>query len=250
MDSEAASAEPDESGSTSNVTRDENIVRGYLDGGTVTDLARQHHLSRSRVRQVLDNHRARPIGVSTHAIRRTTRLAIESQTPEALKPPALQANALKPLTLRQKEVLDFIVEYHARQGFSPAYRDIGEKFGISSTNGVSEHLTALEKKGYIRRGGVPGQNRSIQVVHLEQDPALSRRRPVVMAEREKLVFVLATLENIRDWIPAGVCEQFQRSTETLRHVLTADLPRGAKSEGDSLGELGSPKSQMGEVVIP
>nr|MBN2278017.1 transcriptional repressor LexA [candidate division Zixibacteria bacterium] len=37
------------------------------------------------------------------------------------------------------------------RGKSPTIREIGEKFGISSTNGVRTHLQALMKKGYIRR---------------------------------------------------------------------------------------------------
>ncbi len=55
------------------------------------------------------------------------------------------------LTDRQKEVLDFIQESIAGRGYPPTLREIGERMGIRSTNGVNDHLKALEKKGYLAR---------------------------------------------------------------------------------------------------
>ena len=56
-----------------------------------------------------------------------------------------------PLTARQQEVLDFIENAIRTAGFPPSMREIGERLGITSTNGVSDHLKALEKKGYLQR---------------------------------------------------------------------------------------------------
>jgi repressor LexA len=55
------------------------------------------------------------------------------------------------LTLRQKEILDFISASIVERGFPPTLREIGEHFNIRSTNGVNDHLKALEKKGHLRR---------------------------------------------------------------------------------------------------
>jgi len=55
------------------------------------------------------------------------------------------------LTDRQREVLDFIGESIQERGYPPTLREIGERFGIRSTNGVNDHLKALEKKGYLIR---------------------------------------------------------------------------------------------------
>jgi repressor LexA len=55
------------------------------------------------------------------------------------------------LTDRQKEVLEFIQESIAGRGYPPTLREIGERMGIKSTNGVNDHLKALEKKGYLAR---------------------------------------------------------------------------------------------------
>jgi len=55
------------------------------------------------------------------------------------------------LTDRQKEVLEFIQRSIDGRGYPPTLREIGEHMGIRSTNGVNDHLKALEKKGYLAR---------------------------------------------------------------------------------------------------
>lgn len=55
------------------------------------------------------------------------------------------------LTPRQRDILDFISASIAERGFPPTLREIGEHFHIRSTNGVNDHLKALEKKGHLRR---------------------------------------------------------------------------------------------------
>src|SRR2546425_2936225 len=55
------------------------------------------------------------------------------------------------LTSRQQMVLDFIRESIADRGYPPTLREIGARMGIRSTNGVNDHLRALERKGYLTR---------------------------------------------------------------------------------------------------
>jgi len=57
------------------------------------------------------------------------------------------------LTDRQRLVLEFIQNRVEEQGYPPTIREIGEFLGIKSTNGVSDHLKALEKKGFLKRDG-------------------------------------------------------------------------------------------------
>jgi repressor LexA len=58
---------------------------------------------------------------------------------------------MEELTKRQKEVLDFISKRMEGRNLPPTIREIGERFKISSTNGVRSILSALTKKGYIKR---------------------------------------------------------------------------------------------------
>jgi repressor LexA len=55
------------------------------------------------------------------------------------------------LTKRQSQTLDFIRSSINERGYPPTLREIGEHMGIRSTNGVNDHLRALERKGYLRR---------------------------------------------------------------------------------------------------
>ncbi|APR99857.1 transcriptional repressor LexA [Pajaroellobacter abortibovis] len=58
---------------------------------------------------------------------------------------------MEALTSRQKMVLDCIQHSILRRGYPPTLREIGMYMGISSTNGVNDHLKALERKGYLVR---------------------------------------------------------------------------------------------------
>ena len=57
----------------------------------------------------------------------------------------------KNLTRRQQAILEFIVEYLRENRVPPSIIEIGTHFNLASTNGVKEHLDALERKGYIER---------------------------------------------------------------------------------------------------
>ncbi|OIP42405.1 MAG: repressor LexA [Deltaproteobacteria bacterium CG2_30_63_29] len=59
---------------------------------------------------------------------------------------------MKELTDKQQKVLDFIVQRIDVEGYPPTLREIGEYMGIASTNGVNDHLRALERKGVLLRG--------------------------------------------------------------------------------------------------
>lgn len=48
-------------------------------------------------------------------------------------------------------VLDYIQESIDSRGYPPTLREIGAYMGIRSTNGVNDHLRALERKGHLKR---------------------------------------------------------------------------------------------------
>lgn len=58
---------------------------------------------------------------------------------------------MQKLTERQRAVLDFIQSSITERGYPPTLREIGNHLGIRSTNGVNDHLRALERKGYLTR---------------------------------------------------------------------------------------------------
>ena len=82
----------------------------------------------------------------------------------------------EPLTDRQEKILSFIKRSIVEQGYPPTIREIGEHFGIRSTNGVNDHLKALERKGYLMRGEL--KSRALSVVEGARMPRLGKREPV------------------------------------------------------------------------
>src|ERR1700723_4455440 len=68
------------------------------------------------------------------------------------------------LTKRQKEVLNYLVGFLDKNGYSPSFEEIARALKLTSLATVHKHLSTLEKKNYIRRGY--NQSRSIEVVQL------------------------------------------------------------------------------------
>lgn len=66
------------------------------------------------------------------------------------------------LTRRQSEILRFLQKYKAEAGTAPTYREIASRFGFRSVRSASDHISALEKKGYLRRHG--GRSRGIELL--------------------------------------------------------------------------------------
>jgi repressor LexA len=72
------------------------------------------------------------------------------------------------LTKRQAQTLDFIRQSIEERGYPPTLREIGESMGIRSTNGVNDHLRALERKGYLSREDM--KSRALRLVSRETEP--------------------------------------------------------------------------------
>lgn len=83
----------------------------------------------------------------------------------------------RPLTNRQKAVLDFIADEVDGKGYPPTMREIGARFNIGSTNGVRSLLCALERKGFITRQ--PYLSRSIELTKMSFTRKGVARIPIV-----------------------------------------------------------------------
>ena len=83
------------------------------------------------------------------------------------------------LTARQRMIFDYLVEFSQREGYPPTMREIGEFFGIRSTNAVHEHLRALERKGWVERA--EGASRGVRVMRQPTEVAAA---PVVIVDSD------------------------------------------------------------------
>ena len=73
-----------------------------------------------------------------------------------------------PLTKRQRQILDYLQEYQGDHGYAPSFEEIAAHFNYNSLATVHEHLTNLERKGYIRRSY--NESRAIEILPSEAYP--------------------------------------------------------------------------------
>lgn len=157
------------------------------------------------------------------------------------------------MTDRQQEVFNFIVNYIETEGLPPTIREMQEGLHIGSLRGVTIHLDALHKKGFIERlGGKngPRTSRGIRILarveaRQKDEDAGIIRLPLIgtIAAGTPL---LAT-QNIEDIIPipsvlvrpaVGSCFllRVQGESMTGAHILPGDLviiqPQQAAENGD------------------
>ncbi len=74
----------------------------------------------------------------------------------------------KNLTQRQQQILDYIIMEVKSKGYPPSVREIGAAVGLSSSSTVHSHLSALEKKGLIKRD--PSKPRALLLMDRKTEP--------------------------------------------------------------------------------
>jgi repressor LexA len=103
------------------------------------------------------------------------------------------------LTKRQAQTLDYIRQSIEERGYPPTLREIGEFMGIRSTNGVNDHLRALERKGYLRREDM--KSRALRLVSQQPEtppPADENMLDVQILGRVAAGLPLLAEENVVD----------------------------------------------------
>lgn len=58
---------------------------------------------------------------------------------------------MKNPTTKQTRILDFIITWKKNYDIMPTYQEIAKSYQVSITS-IKQHIIALEKKGYIKRG--------------------------------------------------------------------------------------------------
>ena len=79
----------------------------------------------------------------------------------------------KGLTEKQRKILEYIIDFQRDNGFPPTIRELGDAFGIGRLRGVTVHLDALVRKGFMTRERT---SRSIRVIGPDpRDPNGTRK---------------------------------------------------------------------------
>jgi repressor LexA len=149
---------------------------------------------------------------------------------------------LPELTARQKAIYDFLLKTIRQKGFAPSMQEIGKRFKIASTNGVSDHLKALEKKGYIRRVG----KRAIEVVNALGKSAMISTRDVPVLGRVAAGKPLLSEENVEGYV---ALPEDMGSGNTFALKVKGDSMIGAGIlEGDRVIVKQQGGAENGEIV--
>lgn len=180
---------------------------------------------------------------------------------------------MRGLTPRQYEVLEYIRQSIRDRGYPPTLREIGSHMGIKSTNGVNDHLRALENKGFLTRAdmksrtlrptNVPLPGVATEASNEEEDPppASEQRGPFSL---EDMVEV-RVLGRVAAGLPIMADENVIDTVRIDRGMLnvsqgTAREVFGLRVSGDSMIEAGImhgdylfvrrvETAQRGEIVV-
>ena len=143
------------------------------------------------------------------------------------------------LTERQKQVFDFLVTQTRSNGYPPSIREIGKALGISTLKGVTCHLEALERKGFIERSS---SARGIKIKNMEN---LFTSQTIIKLE-------LKSIEKKKEpefvSLPKSLVEGDEKST-FLYQVKGNAMKDDAILDGDVVIVQYQPTAKNGEVIV-
>lgn len=152
----------------------------------------------------------------------------------------------KGLTRRQKEILTFVQRYSDAHGYPPSVREIGQALGLTSSSTVHSHLSALEKKGYLRRD--PSKPRALEILRDERDVPAKKVVPIPVIGRVTAGQPILAQQNIEDYFPLPV--EFVRSEECfILYVRGDSMIEAGIYDGDLLVVRRQQTARDGDVVV-
>ncbi len=149
------------------------------------------------------------------------------------------------LTERQREVYEYLLTFWRSNGFPPSIREVAHHFGFKSTRAVVDHLTALERKGFIIRGRE--RSRAIEFPHEANPGAMNViELPVVgkIAAGEPILAVENVVERVavdRSWV--------RGKTPFLLQVVGDSMKDAGILEDDYVVVSKENDAQSGDVVV-
>ncbi len=140
------------------------------------------------------------------------------------------------LTSRQQMVLDFIRQSIVDRGYPPTLREIGARMGIRSTNGVNDHLRALERKGYLTREDM--KSRALRPTNLDA-PALADAPSALVAANDVDLVEVPVVGRVAAGLPLLAEESIIDTVRIDRSLLRGGREVfGLRVQGDSMIDAG------------
>jgi len=159
-------------------------------------------------------------------------------------------SAAAPLTARQQEIWQFLVDYVDRHGYPPTVREIGEAVGLASPSTVHAHLANLERAGLLRRD--PTKPRALDLIGHRRDV---RPEEHAAPAQQKLPLLgqiaaggpLLAEQNVEDEL--AVPEPLGRNADFLLRVKGESMIEVGILDGDILVVQRAQDARNGEIVV-
>ncbi len=152
----------------------------------------------------------------------------------------------KGLTRRQKEILTFIQRHTDAHGYPPSVREIGQALGLTSSSTVHSHLSALEKKGYLRRD--PSKPRALEILKDEREVPVKKVVPLPVVGHVTAGLPILAQQNIEDYFPLP--QEFVRTEDCFILKVRGDSMIGAGIfDGDMLVVQRQPTAKDRDIVV-
>ena len=145
-----------------------------------------------------------------------------------------------PLTPKQTEIYDFILQYTRQYGYPPSVREIGFAVNLKSPSTVHFHLKHLEEAGVIAKGA--GKGRAITLT----EPHAQRDRVPILGNVAAGSPILAE-ECIEDYLPFNAGDR-EGEYFALR-VRGESMLNAGILPGDLVVVHSQPTARHGEIVV-
>jgi len=152
----------------------------------------------------------------------------------------------KGLTKRQQEILTFVHRYTDVHGYPPSVREIGQALGLTSSSTVHSHLTALGKKGYLRRD--PSKPRALEILRDEREIPARKVVSLPVVGHVAAGQPILAQQNVEEYFPFPV--DFVRSDESfILHVHGDSMIEAGILDGDLLVVRRQQTAKSGDIVV-
>src|SRR3989339_963240 len=150
----------------------------------------------------------------------------------------------KNLTKRQRQIMDFITEFTAENGFAPSLREIGERFDLNSPATVHVHIENLKKRGMLRSGY--NEPRSIEIVPVDLSWTRALELPLA-----GLITAGEPIEALEERETIGVPADFvtDSANSYVLRVKGESMIEEGILDGDYVIVERNPSPQNGDVVV-
>lgn len=146
----------------------------------------------------------------------------------------------KGLTEKQRKILEFIIDFQQNNGFPPTIRELGDAFQIGSLRGVTVHLEALVRKGFMTRDRT---SRSIRIIGPDpRDPNNARKTETAI----RLPLVRSLSAGATGELGA---EKIAAEGQVERYVSVPEEIAGSAVDGGFIIRVGA-TGVKGEPILP